>query len=283
MVQRVLRSRIVASVGAVLALSLARSPAARAQGDAAQPPNRELEPQADPECYPACRSGFVCRRGQCISACNPPCGQGQVCVDGVRCDLATSSGIYEPPPPPPRANRGFGSEPHSALAFHLGMGGTTKAGSTEAQLDNTYGASVRSDFPVVEYLLLGPLIQVGAWRPDLSPTIARSVYADIDFYLRGRVPFDLESVDLQVWAGVPIGLSLSSLTVDLTQSVERFGVGWNCGVLAGAAIHFTEAFGLFAEGGFVWHDLSHHRLVGTGNQHRRIAQSNLNVGFMLEY
>lgn len=30
-------------------------------------------------CIPDCRSGFVCREGECVSACNPGCGEGETC------------------------------------------------------------------------------------------------------------------------------------------------------------------------------------------------------------
>ncbi|MDQ3037669.1 MAG: hypothetical protein M3Y87_35075, partial [Myxococcota bacterium] len=32
-------------------------------------------------CEPACRSGFACVRGECVSACNPACGAGERCTD----------------------------------------------------------------------------------------------------------------------------------------------------------------------------------------------------------
>ncbi|MEM9192341.1 MAG: hypothetical protein AAGF12_24415, partial [Myxococcota bacterium] len=32
------------------------------------------------QCTPACRSGFMCVAGQCVSACNPPCGPGEMCT-----------------------------------------------------------------------------------------------------------------------------------------------------------------------------------------------------------
>jgi hypothetical protein len=37
------------------------------------------------ECYPACRAGFVCHNGKCISKCNPPCPEGQKCTDTGDC------------------------------------------------------------------------------------------------------------------------------------------------------------------------------------------------------
>lgn len=34
------------------------------------------------ECVPACRAGFVCANGQCISSCNPPCAANETCSNG---------------------------------------------------------------------------------------------------------------------------------------------------------------------------------------------------------
>jgi hypothetical protein len=37
------------------------------------------------DCVPACRDGYLCHQGQCIEACNPPCGEGEQCVSGGEC------------------------------------------------------------------------------------------------------------------------------------------------------------------------------------------------------
>jgi len=34
---------------------------------------------SDTSCFPACRSGYLCHQGQCVSACNPPCAGNEVC------------------------------------------------------------------------------------------------------------------------------------------------------------------------------------------------------------
>jgi len=39
----------------------------------------------DPSCEPACRDGFACVRGTCVSACNPACGAGETCTADARC------------------------------------------------------------------------------------------------------------------------------------------------------------------------------------------------------
>lgn len=36
-------------------------------------------------CFPACRSGFTCRAGTCVSLCNPPCAAGSVCTPAGEC------------------------------------------------------------------------------------------------------------------------------------------------------------------------------------------------------
>lgn len=42
---------------------------------------------SDPEatCEPACRDGFACVRGACVSACNPACAAGERCTSDARC------------------------------------------------------------------------------------------------------------------------------------------------------------------------------------------------------
>ncbi len=37
-------------------------------------------PAATATCEPACRVGYVCSAGACVSACNPPCGASQTCT-----------------------------------------------------------------------------------------------------------------------------------------------------------------------------------------------------------
>ncbi len=51
---------------------------------AAAPPPPPPPPVAAPveasACAPACRLGYDCLNGSCVSACNPPCGAGQECT-----------------------------------------------------------------------------------------------------------------------------------------------------------------------------------------------------------
>jgi hypothetical protein len=98
-------------------------------------------------CVPGCRSGFLCLQGQCVSACNPLCSIGQICV--VRAEQAeclASSPIpgmagmstqprYFPgpvasPPPDPSAER------HDGLMLRVTLGfGGAGAKQTNADVD----------------------------------------------------------------------------------------------------------------------------------------------------
>lgn len=56
-------------------------------------------PAAD-ECVPACRSGYVCGRGTCVSACNPPCPTGQQCTGQGECTPVASAPASSAPAAP---------------------------------------------------------------------------------------------------------------------------------------------------------------------------------------
>jgi len=45
-----------------------------------------------PDCYPVCRSGYVCSCGECVSLCNPPCGDEERCNPDTReCEPITDA------------------------------------------------------------------------------------------------------------------------------------------------------------------------------------------------
>jgi hypothetical protein len=157
----------------------------------------------------------------------------------------------------------------------------TSRQTRSTSLDPTFGVNLRVDVPVAGYLLLGPLFQFGAWRPDVSgETPSRSFYLDIDLFVRGRIPIEADPVAFQLWAGVPIGLTLSFLGEETSEQLEGFGLGWNIGLLFGGAVHFTKKFGMFAEIGWVQHKMSHERDGASGDVDFRLAQGNFNIGFV---
>jgi hypothetical protein len=100
----------------------------------AAPPSEELPPPPPPptyaepsggECTPACRSGFTCQSGQCVSLCNPPCAAGEQCTaqgECTACGYSSAPSFPEPQddiPPPPRD----GVEQHDGFMLRLTLGG----------------------------------------------------------------------------------------------------------------------------------------------------------------
>ena len=167
------------------------------------------------------------------------------------------------------------------LGFHYGFPGNveTQLGSSplvSTPLDSTYGFNLRGDVPIERYLLLGPLIQFGTWRPETPPG-SRSYYIDIDLYVRGRIPITTKSTNFQVWAGVPIGLTFQLLGPEVVNTSDA-GLGWNVGFLGGGAVHFTPKIGLFAEVGWVQHKVTHSG--DPDSFYVRLSQWILNVGFV---
>ncbi|HVY25012.1 MAG TPA: hypothetical protein VHB79_00620 [Polyangiaceae bacterium] len=64
-----------------------------------------------PECFPECRTGYICQQGSCVSACNPPCGSNERCTAAATCEPKPAAA---PLPPPPQASPAPSSLPPSA-------------------------------------------------------------------------------------------------------------------------------------------------------------------------
>jgi hypothetical protein len=255
------------------AAATAATPAAAATSPAA-------DASGDMTCYPPCRAGYLCHQAACVSMCNPACPAGEVCVDGTRCEREASPPQVMEPPPPPLAPQDFADRDYSAIAFHLGFGGSVERSGVTRDLDTTLGFNIRADIPVFRYMLIGPLLDFGAWRPD-GPGSSRNYYLDVDVFVRGRIPIKLDKIGLSLWAGVPIGLTLDFLGSQEGASLDGFGLGWNVGVMFGGAIHFTNRFGMFTEIGWLQHKMSHDASSGSGSTDFRISQGIWNIGFIL--
>lgn len=59
----------------------------------------EAEETGKQACVPACRTGYLCVEGKCVSSCNPPCAAGQVCRADGECVAARSSATPNPAGP----------------------------------------------------------------------------------------------------------------------------------------------------------------------------------------
>jgi hypothetical protein len=274
-------TRCMASATAVALFGLVSSwnAAAFAQGSSADSTSQTTSSAAsnsDNACYPPCRAGFLCHAAKCVSVCNPPCASGEVCIDGTRCEQETPA-VAEPPAP--LAPRGFADRDYSGLAFHMGFGGSVSRNGVSSDLDTTLGVSIRGDIPIIRYMLIGPLVNFGSWRPDISGS-SHGYYLDIDFYLRGRIPIDLDKIGLSFWAGIPIGFTMNFLDGNLGAGLDGFGIGWNVGVLVGGAVHFTPRFGMFSEIGWLQHKMSHDGRDGSPSADFTLSQGIFNIGFI---
>jgi hypothetical protein len=269
-----------------LAILVVAAPAA-AQDPAPPPaaPAPTVTPDAAspdaPACFPACREGFTCHQQRCISLCNPPCPEGLECVEGRRCEPPLPGGragkVYEPPAPPVKE---FAERGHTLLAFHLGLPGDAERDKRDEPLGTTLGFNVRGDAPIASYVLLGPMLQLGAWSPDISPEPSNNYYVDLDLVLRLRAPITTSRFNYQLWLGMPIGVTIDVLGSEVPD-VSGLGLGWNIGVLFGGAVHFTPKFGLFAEGGWLQHKLSHSAEVGQDLDFE-LRQWCLNLGIVVK-
>jgi hypothetical protein len=162
----------------------------------------------------------------------------------------------------------------------MGFGGGLKADGARQDLVSTLGVNVRTDFPVAKYLLLGPLFQFGAWRPDVPNPPDRNYYFDLDFYLRARIPLQADATAFQLWLGVPVGLTLDFLGQRYAPELDGLAVGYNYGFLLGGAVHFSKQFGMFAELGWMTHRVGHDRQNSAGSVDIEISQTVANFGFM---
>jgi hypothetical protein len=167
---------------------------------------------------------------------------------------------------------------HSLLGFHVGLPGSVKSDERHGDLDTTLGFNLRADAPIAKYVLLGPMLQFGSWRPSTTSDASHDYYVDLDLVLRLRVPITTTQFNYQLWLGMPIGVSIDVLGD--SEPYSSPGLGWNVGALFGGAVHFTRKFGLFAEVGWEQHRLTHTQDDGP-DLDLKLQQACLNVGFIV--
>jgi len=164
------------------------------------------------------------------------------------------------------------------LAFHFGFPGSLHIDDRPVDLDRTLGFNLRADAPIAKYVLLGPMLQLGSWRADMTPPANHNYYIDLDLVLRLRLPITTPGFNYQVWFGAPLGITLDVL--GSSSDNAKLGIGWNTGVLAGGAVHFSRKLGLFVELGWQQHRMSHDRDVGPDLDFA-LKQTLLNLGFIV--
>jgi hypothetical protein len=163
--------------------------------------------------------------------------------------------------------------------FHAGFGGelNTEVDLFDSDLDPAVGIAGRYEALVHEYVVIGGMMQLSFWRPDLADD--RSTFIDFDLLLKGRYPVEVSSRTLELYAMLPFGLTVSILDKDF-ENVDRGAAGWNLGFFLGAQLSVTEAVGIFAEIGFTHHGISHDVDFG-GDLEAGVTQGALNLGALV--
>lgn len=137
------------------------------------------------ECVPACRSGYFCHDGQCISRCNPPCPSGSTCQDNGECAVASTAPAPSAAGPGLRVNQGWGGAAGVLGAVSAGLivvltGVTIAINGSDAA---TYVGAVATLFAGVSI----PIVAVGAassrWDPQLRGAPAWRVTGWIAYVL----------------------------------------------------------------------------------------------------
>jgi len=70
-------------------------------------------------CFPACRTGFTCHLGACVSLCNPPCPSGEKCTAGGECVSEADWHPASEPEPLPAAPVDDAKERRKATAWSV--------------------------------------------------------------------------------------------------------------------------------------------------------------------
>jgi hypothetical protein len=252
----------------------AQAAVARAQVPASPPP-QPTEAQSAPECRPSCRSGFVCLHGQCISACNPPCGADQICTASAECvppaappPIAYPAAAYPPattyptaaPPPGPLVLTlpDPGAHKHDGVFLRVQVGlsetllapapGTTLAGVGSA-LDFVVGRIITPNLAVggaLTHSAAGVSHVDGTNPPDLNAILLGFGPAAV-YYLLGNFFVGAAAGGSAMWLRDlrPEGADISWGTSLGVFAKAEFGKEWwvsdNWGLGASFRLHYMRA------------------------------------------
>ena len=162
-----------------------------------------------------------------------------------------------------------------------------RAGSTEVDTNASVGFGARFETPLTDFLAIGGLFEyaalqragvslpfVGTVTPDKDKLI------DFDIWLKAGTRFEIGPGELEVYGGVPFGLTLGVTSVSGERETYP---GYNLGLLGGAQYWFGEPgaprFGLFTELGYRFHKVIDRSLQGSDTRvSYRISQLRWHLG-----
>ena len=295
---------LVSTAALVVALSTVAGPAPAAAQEAS--------------CFPACREGFVCSpAGECVSICNPPCGDDEVCTPEATCEPEGGTAESTPPPqtspqPPPGAQPDQPSEgdwqpsasdePDAAesdglgrpgafrlqLTFDPGFGGEGQLRESRSDwpltdaLKPTLGARIQAHFSLGRYLFLGPSFGIDGFIGEQSVRYNRGRLLVIGLgpVVGVRYPIDLGSVVLEPTGSVTLGYALAK--GEFAEVFDDKASGLEFSVRAGVNAWFTETVGAHLDLGYQFHKFFSVP-VGSSEQKLALGQLRMGVGLILRF
>ena len=135
------------------------------------------------------------------------------------------------------------------VLFQLGVGGNFKDAFGKSEAKPAFGAALRWDRPVHEYVTTGLGFLAYSAKPEGE---FREPAFDIFFMLKGRYPFQMgkkeRKFESEVYVLTQIGLTIwiDSSSIDL----DLIGPGWNVSIAPGYQFFFNDRVGLLAEAGW---------------------------------
>lgn len=208
------------------------------------------EAVSSPQCEPACRAGYVCVRGACVSACNPQCGPDERCGANLEClpkepakvageaapPRGASSGSSETSTPAEAADVREGREAgaRQGVSFGLGAGLGYSIGAGSGPI-----SALRFDVEVALtsnwYLLVeaAPTGVVASRTMEFEGTSDKLTISAL--LVRGLVGYDT-SAAFSLRAGPTLGLAVTA--IDGVQCGPRTENGVVYGASAAPAVRF---------------------------------------------
>jgi hypothetical protein len=157
---------------------------------------------------------------------------------------------------------------------------TSDGVTTAANASVGFGA--RFEAAITEYIAVGALFEyaalqrAGATFPIVGTvTPDRDKLMDFDVWVKGGTRLDLGPGELEVYGGVPFGLTAAVVTFSGDRETLP---GYNLGLLAGAQYWF-DRFGVFTELGYRFHKVFDRSVLGSDVQASyRISQLAWHLG-----
>tara|TARA_B100001750_G_scaffold247268_1_gene272433 strand:+ start:2409 stop:3053 length:645 start_codon:yes stop_codon:yes gene_type:complete len=144
----------------------------------------------------------------------------------------------------------------------------------DADMDPGFGFGLRAERRVADFLALGGLFEMLAWKLDGDDD--REFFVDVDVF--AKVPFEVpltNSMALEVYALLPFGFT-GAFQNEGDESESAFGL--NLGLLGGAML-ILDSFGFFVELGFRHHSVFGEADLGVATRDYRFGLTQFAFNF----